>query len=154
MEEAEAATGALSPGSLVLIVHGVIKDFVDDGVRLRAILSAPQGLAEELYVQTVSEGISTSPATKISTKRMLKIDRRHSPEVALHFVELAIRFKDQSVVGVDVAGDPYAGHFDAASIKALLQATESDIHLGEIEKREAESASMLEVKPDRRDVQD
>ncbi|KAJ3174917.1 hypothetical protein HDU87_006583 [Geranomyces variabilis] len=141
---------------LVFIVHGVIKDFEDDGVRYLELRSTPRddastGLTKELYVQTVLQAISTSPATKISTRLILTIDRRHSPEVAMQIVDLAIRFRDQGVVGVDLAGDPYAADFDCkhALLKAKAAGLKVTIHLGEIENREAESASMLEVRPDR-----
>ncbi|KAJ3160422.1 hypothetical protein HDU86_000756 [Geranomyces michiganensis] len=145
--------------SLAFIVHSVIKDFEDDGIRYLELRSTPRddpstGLTKEIYVQTVLDAISSYPSSRnITTKLIVTVDRRHSADVALEIVNLAIRYKNRGVVGVDLAGDPFAGDFDGSSKKALLKAKAAGlkvtIHLGEIENREAESASMLEVQPDR-----
>ncbi|KAI8911991.1 hypothetical protein DFJ77DRAFT_512012 [Powellomyces hirtus] len=146
------------PESLTFVMHSVITDFENDGVRYIELRSTPRddpstGLTKDSYIQSLLSAISTSPAKNISVKLIVSIDRRHTPEVAQHIVDLAIKYRDQGVVGIDLCGDPYAGDFDAGPKDAIVRAKAAGLkvtlHLAEIQNRDEENRSMLSVFPDR-----
>lgn len=68
------------------------------------------GLTKEEYVETVLKAIETYERTTKSamkTTLILSIDRRDSLEKAQQCLDLALRFKDRGVVGMDLCGDPW-----------------------------------------------
>ena len=67
------------------------------------------GLTKEMYVETVLEAIgeyNDRKEGKMKTYLILSIDRRDTFEMARECVELAIKFRERGVVGVDLCGDP------------------------------------------------
>ena len=90
----------------------VLADFADDGVthlELRTIPRPSADLTKDEYVQAVLESISTAERRPAATYLILSVDRKNTAAEALETVELAIRYKDRGVVGVDLAGNPGKG---------------------------------------------
>jgi adenosine deaminase len=65
-------------------------------------------LTKQKYVETVLNTISEFNAStgKMKAKLILSIDRRDDVEKAWETVELAKRYKNEGVSGVDLCGDP------------------------------------------------
>lgn len=95
----------------------VLRDFEDDGVVYLELRTTPRGFAEtvltkERYVETVLSTIEQyeqQADTEMKTALILSIDRRNTPEQAQECVDLAVRYADRGVVGVDLCGDPMVG---------------------------------------------
>ncbi|KAI3399096.1 hypothetical protein diail_7896, partial [Diaporthe ilicicola] len=128
----------------------VLRDFAADGVVYLELRTTPRalprsGLSKADYVAAILDVIreyesgSSSPSQpSLHTRLVLSVDRRNTPAEADEVVELARRFQDAGVVGVDLCGDPQVG-----GIKALQPAFEAaraatpglgvTLHFGEAE---------------------
>ena len=121
-------------GSLSYAASSVFHNFYNDGVRYLEIRSIPrplndscrpdqEGRAEE-YVTTVLDSIDSFKAAEkeeeMSIYLILAIDRascakaggggeEEAYNIANHTVDLAIKYRDRGVVGVDLCGNPNAG---------------------------------------------
>lgn len=88
------------------------------------------------------------------TKLILSVDRRNSEEEALEVVDLALRYRAQGVVGVDLCGDPTKGNvevFRPAFVKAKEKGLKITLHFAEaLESSTAqELRTLLSFEPDR-----
>jgi len=88
----------------------VLRDFENDGVVYLELRTTPRhhdltGLTKEAYVETVLRTIAEYPGA-METNLILSVDRRDSLETATETVDLALRYRDKGVVGVDLCGDP------------------------------------------------
>ncbi|KAI1008938.1 hypothetical protein LB504_001778 [Fusarium proliferatum] len=93
--------------------NSVLTDFLDDGVcylELRTTPRATPQLSAEQYISTLLDTISSfeSQNSHLHTRLILAVDRRHTPEQAASTLELALRYREQGVVGLDLCGDPTA----------------------------------------------
>ncbi|XP_009319875.1 PREDICTED: adenosine deaminase-like protein [Pygoscelis adeliae] len=105
---------------ILLITKDVIKEFADDGVKYLELRSTPReekstGMTKRMYVETVLEGIKQckEEGLDIDVRLLIAINRRGGPAVAKQTVKLAEEFllsTDGVVVGLDLSGDPTAGH--------------------------------------------
>lgn len=93
-------------------------------------------MSQEEYIETVLDCIAAFPGKgTMGTSLILSIDRRNSAEEAMAVVELAIRYRDRGVVGVDLCGDPSKGDvstFAAAFGKAGEEGLGVTLHFAEI----------------------
>jgi len=88
------------------------------------------------------------------TKLILSIDRRNTPQEALEVVDLALTYRDQGIVGIDLCGDPAKGDisiFRPAFQKAKDNALNITIHFAEApaSATEKELNTLLEYEPQR-----
>lgn len=142
----------------------VLRDFSDDGVCYLELRTTPRaistaGISKEGYVGIVMEAIhdfSTSEQNKhdkLHTKLILSIDRKNSLEEALEVVALAVKYRDQGVVGIDLCGNPTRkpiSHLSPAFAEATAQGLAITFHFGEIpQEGTAELEMMLEWQPQR-----
>ncbi|KAI5816282.1 hypothetical protein BZA77DRAFT_280800 [Pyronema omphalodes] len=141
--------------------RAVLNDFCADGVIYLELRTTPRdfpetGLTKQKYVETVLDTISQFNAStgKMKAKLILSIDRRDDVEKAWETVELAKRYKNEGVCGVDLCGDPlkgnpsiFAPHFAAAK-SAGLGLT---IHFAELPQSstDEELLTLLSYHPDR-----
>ncbi|KAI1026827.1 hypothetical protein LB505_000746 [Fusarium chuoi] len=93
--------------------NSVLTDFLDDGVcylELRTTPRATPQLSAEQYISTLLDTISSfeSHNSQLHTRLILAVDRRHTPEQAAATLELALTYREQGVVGLDLCGDPTA----------------------------------------------
>lgn len=91
----------------------VLRDFAADGVVYLELRTTPRallksGLTKADYVSAILSTIKEFENThdSLRTKLILSIDRRNTLAEAMEVVDLAVQFKDQGVVGVDLCGDP------------------------------------------------
>lgn len=111
-------------------------------------------ITKEAYVQLVLSTISSFKSPTMVTKLILSVDRRNSSEEALEVVDLALRYRDQGVVGVDLCGDPTKGDveiFRPAFAKAKENDLKITIHFAEAQQSssEHELRTLLSFGPDR-----
>ncbi|RDW94649.1 hypothetical protein BP5796_00412 [Coleophoma crateriformis] len=115
------------------------------------------GLSKEGYVETVLKCIADSnnaPNSSMTTGLILSIDRRNDVDTAIAVVDLAVQYRDQGVVGIDLCGDPCVGDvsiFEPAFTKAKANNLPITIHFAEapFSSTEVELRKLLEYQPDR-----
>jgi adenosine deaminase len=140
--------------------NSVLEDFHADGVVYLELRTTPRAIpsakiAKEDYIKTVLDCISKFNASSpMTTNLILSIDRRNDYSTALEVVDLAIKFRDQGVVGVDLCGDPAAGNvgiFRPAFEKAKNHDLKITIHFAEAPQSSTaeELWRLLSYKPDR-----
>jgi adenosine deaminase len=118
----------------------VLEDFQADGVVYLELRTTPraiptEGLTKDDYVRTILDCISSFNASSaMKTNLILSIDRRNDVSTAMEVVDLALRFRDQGVVGIDLCGDPAKGDvsiFQPAFEKARQNNMKTTIHFAE-----------------------
>jgi adenosine deaminase len=146
----------------------VLQDFLDDGVCYLELRTTPRaishaGISKEGYVVMVLNAIhnfATSEqnkqdtgAEKLHTKLILSIDRKNTVEEAIEVVNLAAKYRDQGVVGVDLCGNPTRrpiSHLSPAFAEARNQGLAVTLHFAEIAQEDTtELELMLEWQPKR-----
>lgn len=101
--------------SLIYTANSVLKDFQDDGVVYLELRTTPRGIpaaniSKELYIETILDCIKASNASNVmKTNLILSVDRRNDLPTALDVINLADKYRNQGVVGVDLCGDPAVG---------------------------------------------
>lgn len=140
----------------------VLQEFQADGVVYVELRTTPRrnsatGVTKDGYVKAVLDIFNAHNADARNTMRaflILSVDRRNSLEEAQEVVDLALKYRDAGVVGIDLCGDPAKGDvriFTEAFTRAKAAGLMVTLHFAEIE----ESASDLELqtllswKPDR-----
>ena len=114
------------------------------------------GISKAGYVGLVLETISSFNAqySSMVTRLILSIDRGNSIEEANEVVDLALEFRDQGVVGVDLCGNP-AVHDVSIFRSAFKRAKDCGLgvtlHFGEVNPaaKEGELEELLRWQPDR-----
>ena len=134
----------------------MLNDFYNDGVVYLELRTTPRdvpGLGKEGYVHTVLECIKSFEGKgRMSTYLILSIDRRNSPEQAMEVVDLAVKYRERGVVGVDLCGDPAKADvatFKDAFAKARGVGLGITLHFAEVKASEEELRMMLDMKPQR-----
>lgn len=126
--------------SLIYTTNSVLEDFQADGVVYLELRTTPRAIpsaniTKDDYVQTVLDCISNfNASSSMKTNLILSIDRRNDVPTALQVVDLAIKFRDHGVVGVDLCGDPAVGDvsiFQPAFAKAKQKNLKITIHFAE-----------------------
>ncbi|XP_048174031.1 adenosine deaminase-like protein [Corvus hawaiiensis] len=147
---------------ILLITKDVIKEFADDGVKYLELRSTPReenstGMTKRMYVETILEGIKQcqEEGLDIDVRLLIAINRRSGPAVAKQTVKLAEEFllsSDGVVVGLDLSGDPTAGHgqdFLEPLSEAKNAGLKLALHLSEVPNQEEETKILLGLPPDR-----
>lgn len=145
--------------SISYSTRSVLQNFQDDGVIYLELRTTPRHIKQasinkDAYVQLVLSSVSSFQSSTMVTKLILSIDRRNSEEEALEVVDLAIRYRDQGVVGVDLCGDPTKGDpetFRSAFAKAKAHGLNVTIHFAEAPQSSSalELRTLLSFRPDR-----
>ena len=144
--------------AVVYSTNAVLNDFKDDGVvylELRTTPRATRDLGKEEYVRTVLGCIDAFQGKGVMrTNLILSVDRRNTEGEALEVVDLAIKFRAEGVVGVDLCGDPCRGKvsiFRGAFAKAREGGLKVTLHFGEVLASSSvrELETLLSFGPDR-----
>jgi adenosine deaminase len=131
----------------------VLRDFKNDGVCYLELRTTPRERASEsitkaLYVTTVLDSIDQFLQNEndgaMSVSLILSIDRRNTPVQALDTVDLAIKYRERGVVGIDLCGNPTKG--DVASFREAMAVARSaglkiTLHFAEV----PESSTRIEL---------
>lgn len=120
----------------------VLRDFANDGVVYLELRTTPRsipdaGVTKETYVSSVLDTIDAFNAQqdKIKTYLILSIDRRNNTDQADEVVDLALRYTDKGVLGVDLCGNPLCGDvsiFQPAFARAKAGGLNIALHFGEV----------------------
>ncbi|KAL8902408.1 MAG: hypothetical protein Q9207_004743 [Kuettlingeria erythrocarpa] len=97
--------------SVVQSTDAVLRDFAADGVCYLELRTTPRTSAyftKEQYVETVLDCISRHNKTQdaMRTFLILSVDRRNTAAEAAFTIDLAIKYQDRGIVGVDLCGNP------------------------------------------------
>jgi len=149
-------------GSITYSTTSVLQSFASDGVVYLELRTTPRAIpsrniTKDDYVSLILrciDSFSSSPSNTMNTKLILSIDRRNNPEEAMAVVDLAIKYKDQGVVGIDLCGDPAKGDvsiFHEAFTKAKANNIKITLHFAEAPQSSAgpELQQLLDYLPDR-----
>lgn len=126
--------------ALTIAMDELLRALAADGVIYAEIRFAPHthqrgGLSLDQVMEAVAEGLAAGEAaTGIKAGLLLCALRDYAPDENLKAIELAHRWRDRGVVGVDLAGDE-AGHPAAANRRVFDRAHEFGLpvtaHAGE-----------------------
>jgi adenosine deaminase len=113
------------------------RDFIADGVVYAEIRTGLKdfGNGYEAYLKAVLRGINeVSSGYGSLIKLLLSVRRNTPPDLVKHTIDLAIQYKSQGVVGIDVSGDESLGSLSAL-LPELRRAQEHElgltVHIGE-----------------------
>ncbi|KAH8554667.1 hypothetical protein BGW37DRAFT_480601 [Umbelopsis sp. PMI_123] len=143
--------------AIKITTKDVIDEFARDGTKYLELRSTPRKYADtdlktkDHYVQAVLSVVN-QPRDDIVVKLILSVDRRNTLEEAMETVDLAIKYKNQGVVAVDLCGDVHAGSFDtlkSAFLKAQEHGLKVTLHFCEVPENLPEAPSLLAISPDR-----
>jgi adenosine deaminase len=145
---------------LIYTTNSVLADFQADGVVYLELRTTPRAIpsvniSKETYVQTILSCISNfNKSGTMKTNLILSIDRRNDLPTALSVVDLALKYRSQGVVGIDLCGDPAVGDvsiFQSAFEKAKSEGLKVTIHFAEAPQSSTpkELWKLLEYDPDR-----
>ena len=139
------------------VCREVLEDFAADNVQYLELRTTPRALDDadaEGYIRVVIrelEEFQFKPGNTMRVRLLLSIDRTGSLEKALETVQLAAKFRQAYVVGVDFSGNPTKGSF-AQFVPAFALAREFGlkvvVHSGEVDHPE-DTASILSFRPER-----
>ncbi|XP_028562480.2 N6-Methyl-AMP deaminase isoform X1 [Podarcis muralis] len=147
---------------ILMVMKDVVQEFAADGVKYLELRSTPRdepttGMTKRTYVEAVLEGVRQckEDGLDIDVRFLLSVDRRGGQTAAKETVKLAEDFllsTDGVVVGLDLSGNPSAGH-GKDFLEPLLEAKKAGLklalHLSEIPNQEEETRLLLGLPPDR-----
>ncbi|KAK4500188.1 hypothetical protein PRZ48_008374 [Zasmidium cellare] len=145
--------------SVAFATAQVLKDFEADGVKYLELRTTPReslenGMTKDVYVQTVLDTIARHGKASTSTYLILSIDRRNTLQQAMDTVNLAIKYQQQGVVGIDLCGNPLKGDvtiFREAFELAKTHGLKITLHFAEVPQSstDLELQTLLSYNPDR-----
>ena len=144
--------------AIVYSTSAVLNNFKDDGVvylELRTTPRETREMGKEAYVRTVLQCIDSFEGKgAMSTYLILSIDRKNTAEEAMAVVDLAAKYRNRGVVGVDLCGDPSRGDvsiFRNAFLRAKMERLGVTLHFAEVEASSSmvELETLLSFQPDR-----
>ncbi|KAI4284664.1 MAG: hypothetical protein L6R38_001242 [Xanthoria sp. 2 TBL-2021] len=97
--------------SLVYSTNAVLDDFTADGVCYLELRTTPRVspyFTKEQYIKTILDCISDHNKNQddLHTYLILSIDRRNTAAEMASTIDLAVKYRDQGIVGVDLCGNP------------------------------------------------
>ena len=147
--------------ALVYTTNSVLKDFHDDGVVYLELRTTPReiplaNIGKEGYIDTVLNCMSVFSAANqpMRSRLILSIDRRNDLDSAISVVNLAVKYRNQGVIGIDLCGDPQVGVveiFRPAFERARSYGLNVTIHFAEAPQSstQRELDILLSYRPDR-----
>jgi adenosine deaminase len=142
--------------SVRIATRNIINEFAKDNVKYLELRTTPRkndetGMTKHSYLSAVTSVIQEA-RNDIIVKLIVSIDRRNNLDEAQEVVDLALAFRSQGVVGVDLCGDVKVGLFEnlrPAFERAKQHGFPLTLHFNEIEENVSESSSLLSIQPDR-----
>ncbi len=108
----------------------------EDGVVYAEIRSGLKNLGEgpEAYLQAILEGMNIQNSDHFQAKLLLSLQRNSSLKTVRETIDLALKYQDRGVIGIDISGDSTIGQIDLI-LPDLLRAKNGGlpfvIHIGE-----------------------
>jgi len=139
------------------ITRETIEDCAKDNVKYLELRTTPRAIpstpmTKRTYIETVLSTIqNVTLKHDITVGLIISINRNETSEAAMETVQLAVEYKSQGIVGIDLSGNPTVGDFETF-VPALEYARNNGlkltIHFAEVYKP-AESKAMLDFLPNR-----
>lgn len=108
----------------------------EDGVRYVEIRSGLKNLKDgvEAYVNAILDGIETQNSDCFQARLLLSLQRNSPISTIRETIDLALKYQNQGVIGIDISGDSTIGQVDLI-LPDLLRAKEEGLafvlHIGE-----------------------
>lgn len=152
-----------TPQSVQHATAAVLQDFAADGVRYLELRTTPRespstGLTKPIYIQTILATISNFHSTSQDQMRVyliLSLDRRNTASQITETIDLALRYRDQGIVGIDLCGNPLVPLVPEILRPAFQRARSAGLritlHFGEVPASSSveELEFLLSLHPDR-----
>ncbi|PGH06328.1 adenosine deaminase [Helicocarpus griseus UAMH5409] len=145
--------------SLRYSTRSVLQDFRNDGVSYLELRTTPReslqhGMTKEKYITTVLDTIDECRNNQMSTYLIISVDRSKTASDAMEAVDLAIKYRNRGVVGVELGGNPMKGDvsiFQPAFAKARTNGLKLTLHFAEtiFSASPNELNTLLSYRPDR-----
>lgn len=145
--------------SIIFSTNSVLQSFQGDGVVYLELRTTPRaipsaGITKDSYVQLILSCISSFESSSMKTKLILSIDRSNSAQEAMDVVDLALKYRSQGVVAVDLCGNPAKGDvsvFREAFRRAKEEGLKITLHFAEAPQSstDTELRTLLSYEPDR-----
>lgn len=110
------------------------------------------GHGHEAYLKAVLDGMRNCVSDQFKARLILSVQRNSSLEMAEITVDLALKYQDQGVIGIDLSGDSTLGQIEAI-LPQLLRAKEKGliflVHMGESPKEKDQMLLIKALEPKR-----
>lgn len=126
----------------------------NDGVVYAEIRTGLKDLGNGLegYLKSVLDGINAAQSDNFHVRLLLSLQRSSSETIAKQTVDLALKFKDQGIVGIDLSGISTQGNVENI-LAQLLRAKHSGlyltVHMGETTGEKDQMILLKTLNPDR-----
>lgn len=121
----------------------------EDGISYVEIRSGLKNLGSgaEAYINAILDGIKCQNSERFQATLLLSLQRNSSPSSVRETVDLALKYRERGIVGLDISGDSTVGQIDPI-LPELLRAKKEGlpfvIHIGESPK-ECEQIKLLSL---------
>eukprot|EP01025_Chloroclados_australasicus_P036523 TRINITY_DN3724_c2_g1_i1.p1 TRINITY_DN3724_c2_g1~~TRINITY_DN3724_c2_g1_i1.p1 ORF type:complete len:345 (-),score=29.42 TRINITY_DN3724_c2_g1_i1:819-1853(-) len=143
------------------VTFQVLEDFRQDGVIYLELRTTPKerpeySITKQTYLEAVFDGLQRfnqqdTAAEEMMVRLILCIDRKEDTQAAINTVELAQKYKQQGIVGIDLCGNPTMGNWETwlpALQLAKNYGLRITLHAGEVWNKD-ETMKILRFCPDR-----
>ena len=116
--------------------YSLCRSLREDGVTYAEIRTGLKdfGSGYEQYLRAVLDGIKKAQTDDFKAKLLISLQRSSSRSMAQHVVDLALKYKQEGVVGIDLSGDSLTGEVENI-VPELLRAKKNGlfltVHMGE-----------------------
>jgi adenosine deaminase len=109
-----------------------------------------QGIEE--YLKAVLRGINENESTLLKAKVVLSLQRSSSVAMVQETIDMALKYRDQGVVGIDISGNSVIGQADRI-INELMRAKKRGlsftVHIGEVPNETDQMLLLTKLEPKR-----
>lgn len=110
------------------------------------------GQGQEKYLQAVLRGIEREISDTFHVRLLLSLQRSSSIDYVKKTIDLALRYRDKGIVGLDISGDSTVGQIESL-VPELMRAKENGLfltlHIGESPLEKNQRWVLEELKPHR-----
>jgi adenosine deaminase len=126
----------------------------EDHVRYVEIRTGLKDLGQgtEEYLKAVVKGIHEAVATQLKAKIVLSLQRSSSVKIVQETIDLALKYQDQGVVGIDISGNSTIGQVEQIIpdlMRAKKQGLAFTIHMGESPEETDQMLLLTRLEPKR-----
>lgn len=118
-------------------VKCLCKSLEEDGVRYVEIRTGLKNLGQgtEEYLKAVLRGIQEAASMQLKAKVVLSLQRSSSARVVQDTIDLALKYREEGVVGIDISGNSSIGQTSQIIpdlIRAKKEGIPFTVHMGEV----------------------
>lgn len=134
--------------------YSLCRELQKDGVTHAEIRTGLKDLGSgfENYLLSVLSGMKKAQASDFKSTLLLSVQRTSSPEAIASTIDLALKYRDWGVVGIDLSGDATVGkieHLIPELMRAKANGLSLTVHLGEFKNDSDQELIIEKLKPNR-----